>query len=100
MNKLVASYGIVIVISVGIPFHELLPCGISRKCKSQDSLTFHNNYKMDKHYQGAYLPQSLYYGASEGYSFLAFSLSFSSLLFCLTCPFLSLCLSEFSTFFF
>ena len=81
MNKLVASYGIVIVISVGIPFHELLPCGISRKCKSQDSLTFHNNYKMDKPYKST-LPGSVSSSVSILWSLRGvFLFSFFSFLF-------------------
>ena len=81
MNKLVASYGIVIAISVGIPFHEILPCGISRKCKSQDNLTFHNNYKMDKPYKST-LPRSVSSSVSILWSLRGvFLFSFFSFLF-------------------
>ena len=39
------------VISVGITFHEPLPCDLSRKSKYQAILTFHNNLKNDRPYK-------------------------------------------------
>ena len=51
MKKLVASESILTVISAGITSHEPFPYDLIRESKSQASLTFHNDYKMDKPYK-------------------------------------------------
>ena len=80
---------ILTVISFGINSHEPFPCGLIRQSKSQASLTFHNDYKMDKpyksHHQGAHLPQYLYYGDSGGSSFFPSSRYSSSTPHRITC---------------
>ena len=58
MNKIAASYSILTVISVVVNFCEPLTCDFMRQTKSQASLTFHNDYKMDKHYKTT-LPRSV-----------------------------------------
>ena len=94
MNNILAYQRILTVISIGITFHETIPCYLSIQYKSQASLTLYNDYKMDKPYKitlprGVSSPVTLLQILKGVLIFSNSSLSSSSYPHHLTCNFLT-----------